>query len=584
MKRIILMISLLVLILKGCAPFEDEKPSLEPAPKAEDLAIIVQPTDDPFRFTIINNSNVTGIANWDLGNGRRAKGDQVTGYYAMPGTYTITLTLYTNGGSAAATYNLTTTETDYALFDDPFFTVLSGGPDALEGRTWVLDSMRQGHLGVGPGDANSPIWWSAAPMAKSGHYIYNNEFTFKLVGFKYEIDTKGFTHASHNGANAGRAAGYYGAAVWEDAYDQDVVVYDELRGDMTWMAEKDGDKYFIVLDPSSAVLAYDAGGSRTYEVLEWNENFLHVKNLDAEGLARFHMLIPKGYSDPQVTFNLQVTEGSGPNEYRASLTNVVIPPGKVISSVTYNFGDGSVPITVSDYTQPVSHVYMRRGNYQVSVSVASSDGTLTASAMASPPNHHPDYEPFLLDMMVIYTDFGETQLVQMGFDEAGATGNLQIVSNPDPSRYPNRSATVARYFKQNSEWGNAEMILPSGYRFDLSQNNTFEMKVYGKAGDRVLLKLENTDRGGNAWQTGTADLIYTIKQDNTWEVATYSLAGVGAGWNWTGDIYTGDVTTDPRFAKDFYNVIRIMLNPGNGSGQHIFHFDDLAGPHVEGLK
>lgn len=568
MKRYIILISLLVLILKGCTPFEDEKPSLGPAPKAEDLAIIVQPTDDPYRFTIINNSSVTGIANWDLGNGRRAKGEEVTGYYPLPDTYTITLTLYTSGGSASTTYELVTTETDYALFDDPFFSVLSGGPDALEGRTWVIDSMRTGHLGVGPADANTPIWWSANPMDKSGHYIYNNEFTFKLVGFKYEIDTKGFTHASHVGANAGRAAGYYGEAVYEDAYDQDVVVYDELRGDMTWMAEKEGDKYFIVLDPSSAVLAYDAGGSRTYEVLEWNENFLHVKNVDGEGNARFHKLIPKGYSDPQVTFDLQVSESAGPNEYTASLVNVDIPAGKTIGSVTYDFGDGSVPITVSDHTQVVSHVYMRRGNYQVSVSVESSDGTLAASAMASPANHHPDYEPFLLDMMVIYTDFGETQLVPMGFDEAGAVGYVEIVDNPDPSRYPNRSATVARYFKENSEWGNAEMVLPSGYRFDLIQNNTFEMKVYGKAGDRVLLKLENTDMGGNAWQTATPDRVYTIQEDNTWEVATYKLEGA----------------VHAQRVRDYYNVIRIMLNPGVGTGQHVFHFDDLAGPHVEGLK
>ncbi|MFO7999487.1 MAG: PKD domain-containing protein [Bacteroidales bacterium] len=584
MKRNIILISLLVLILKGCAPYEDAKPDIDPAPKAEDLEIIVQTTDDPFRFTFINNSNVKGIANWDLGNGRRAKGDEVTGYYATPDTYIITLTLYTNGGSASITHSLTTTETDYALFDDPFFTVLSGGPEALEGRTWVIDSMRTGHLGVGPADALTPIWWAANPLEKTGRRIYDDEFTFKLVGFRYEIDTKGATHASHPGANAGQAAGYYGEAIQEDEYDQDVVVFDELRGDMTWMAEKDGNTYFIVLDPSSAVLSYDAGGSRTYEVLEWDENFLHVKNIDAEGNGRFHKLIPKGYSDPQISFDLQIAEGDGDNEFVASLANVDIPDGKTITSVTYDFGDGSVPITLTDYTQSVTHTYMRRGNYPVNVSVESSDGVMAESAYANVPNHHPDYEPYLLDMMVVYTDFGETQLVPMGFDEAGAIGNLEIVDNPDPGKYPNRSATVARYYKENSEWGNAEMVLPSGYRFDLADNNTFEVKVYGKAGQQVLMKLENTDRGGNAWQTGTADLIYTIQQDDTWEVARYEMKGVSAGFNWTGDIYTSDVTTDPRFNKDFYNVIRIMLNPGNGSGQHVFHFDDLAGPHVEGLK
>ncbi len=108
--------------------------------------------------------------------------------------------------------------------------------------------------------------------------------------------------------------------------------------------------------------------------------------------------------------------------------------------------------------------------------------------------------------------------------------------------------------------------------------------VYGKAGDVVLMKLENTDRGGNAWQTGTYDLTYTIKNDNTWEVAEFDFNGIGAGYDWTGDQFTGDIISDTRFNHDFYNVVRIMLNPGVAIGTHQFWFDDLAGPHVEGLK
>jgi hypothetical protein len=98
------------------------------------------------------------------------------------------------------------------------------------------------------------------------------------------------------------------------------------------------------------------------------------------------------------------------------------------------------------------------------------------------------------------------------------------------------------------------------------------------------MKLENTDKGGNAWQTGTADLIYTIQKENTWEVAEYNFSGVSAGWDWTGDIFTSDVVADPNFNNGFYNVIRIMCNPGNIVGTHKFYFDDLSGPHVEGLK
>lgn len=584
MKRILLLISMLFILVQACEPFEDAKPEIGPQPTAEQLNFTITPTNDPYRFKITNTSSITGIAHWDLGNGRILKGDEVIAYYPLPDTYTLKLTLYTSGGTADMEKQHTTTETDYALFEDPFFIAVSGGVDALQGKTWVIDSTAQAHLGVGPGDANSPIWWAASPLAKTGRFLYDDEFTFTLVGFKYEINTKGRTHASHLAAAAGRTGGYYGDPVFQDEFDQDVVVLDQNRGNMTWMAEKTDGKYFISFTPASAVLAYDAGGERTYEVLEWNQNFLHVKNIDAEGNARFHKLIPKGFANPQVTFNLNVTPGAAVNEFEVKLADLVIPTGKTITSVSFDFGDGSAPVSVSNATQTVSHTYIRKGNYQVVATAQTTDGAKTAVANAIVANHHPDYEPYLLNMMVLYNDFADTQLRPVLFDNAGGGGQIEILANPNSSRYPNRSAMVGKMTKVNAEWANAFMQLPAGYRFNLNQYHKFSVKVYGKAGDKVLLKLENTDRGGNAWQTGTADLFYTIKQDNTWEIAEFDFAGISAGFDWTGDIFTGDVTTDPRFNQDFYNVVRIMVNPGVGSGTHVLFIDDLSGPHIEGLK
>jgi hypothetical protein len=159
---------------------------------------------------------------------------------------------------------------------------------------------------------------------------------------------------------------------------------------------------------------------------------------------------------------------------------------------------------------------------------------------------------------------------------------FSIVDNPSKI-YPDKSAKVGYYTKTNQQWANAFMQLNPGYRFDLRLQHVFKILVYGKAGDKVLLKLENTDKAGNAWQTGTFDVIYTIQNNNTWEVAEYNFSGVGAGFNWTGDIFTADIVADPNFNHDFYNVVRIMLNPGVGTGTHSFYFDDLSGPHVEGI-
>lgn len=585
MKRILYMFALLTLVFSACNPMEDDMPDIGAAPSASDLAIEIKPTDDPYRFTVTNNSSVTGMAQWDLGNGRITKGEEVVGYYPLPGTYTIKLTLYTKGGSTSITKELVTTETDYALFEDPFFTALSGGTEALEGKTWVMDSTTSGHFGVGPAGDASPSWWAAAPLAKVGHFIYDDEFTFVLDKFVYKMNTHGKTHGKISAVDQGIAAGYYGATTWTDvANDYDVLTNDAARGAMTWMAEKVGNKYFINLSAPGAVIGYDAGGERRYEVLSWTENTMHLKVIDIDGNARFNKIIRKGYSDPQVTLALSVTAGTNVNEFEVKLSDVVIPAGKSITSVSFDFGDGSAPVVLSDYTKSATHVYMRKNNYPVVATVVKSDGTVTLAGTATVAQNHPDYVPFNLDMMVMYQDFSETALVQMGFDVAGSVGSLTTVANPNASLYPNRSANVAKFSKENNEWGNAFMKLPTGYRFDLSQNHVFEVKVYGKAGDKVLLKLENTDRGGNAWQTGTADYIYTIQKDNTWEVARFDFAGKGAGMDWTGDIFTSDITTDPRFSEGFYNVIRIMLNPGVNSGAHTFYFDDLAGPHIEGLK
>ena len=107
-----------------------------------------------------------------------------------------------------------------------------------------------------------------------------------------------------------------------------------------------------------------------------------------------------------------------------------------------------------------------------------------------------------------------------------------------------------------------------------------EPTTTGKAGDTVLLKLENTDMG-EPWKTGV-ELTYTIQTDHTWEVVEFDFSGVAN--NGSEDPSVSDVAADSRTNHDFYNVVRIMLNPGDGEGEHEFYLDELAGPHIEGVK
>ncbi|MDK2910377.1 MAG: hypothetical protein PWR20_1944 [Bacteroidales bacterium] len=575
-----LLVNLLVWV--GCKPSESDKPQLDPAPSADQLNFTVQPGEDDFHFVFKNTSTVKGIAKWDLGNGVSANGDEVVAYYPLPGTYVIKLTLYTNGGSAFITREHTTTKTDYSYFSDPLILALSGGPEAINGKTWMIDSVTPGHFGVGPSDSYNPVWWSAGPLEKSPDKIYDDEWTFKLNEFKLEINTKGRTLCSNGAVDRGLSQGYYVERIWNNDYDSWVTTNDAKRGNTTWLVDKKDEKYFIRTSPDGAILGFDRGGSNDYEVLEFNENYLYLRVVNG-GEAFYNRFIAKGYVPPTISFNLNVNATGNPNEFSFSLSDINVPAGQSISNLKYDFGDGASYETANT-SEVVKHTYMRKGTYYFTLEASTSLGMIMKSSSITVEQNHPNYEPYLLDAMVMYNDFGETQLVPLQIDKSDGDGSVEVVDNPNPNLYPNRSAHVAKFTKINAQWANAYLLLPTGYRFNLTLQPVFKVLVYGKAGDQVLLKLENTDYGGNAWQVGTHDLIYTIQKDNTWEIATFDLHGVGAGWDWTGQIFTDDVTTDPRFNDNFYNVVRIMINPGNNGGTFTVWLDDLAGPHVEGLK
>ena len=92
----------------------------------------------------------------------------------------------------------------------------------------------------------------------------------------------------------------------------------------------------------------------------------------------------------------------------------------------------------------------------------------------------------------MYVDNSEIQLSPV----LGENCDVTVVDNPDRI-YPNKGSKVFHYSKTDQAWANAYMKLPAGYRFDLRSRSTFKLMAYGKVGDEVLLKLENTDKGRN---------------------------------------------------------------------------------------
>jgi PKD repeat protein len=575
MKKNIIFSTLIACILlwSSCEPRDISDYELGKAPLESEIEFtITQDEEDPFTWHFENTSAVNGLTpSWKIGETNRT-GNVVSHRFPLPDEYAVSLTISTSGGSATKTQTFSTEDTDWDFLASPLMTAISGGVDMVDGKVWVLDASEPGHLGLGEPGSYSANWYSAPPFDKKDRPLYDDEFIFKLVGFEYEINTNGSTHVQKGKAGPeGIAAGYYTGVIWEDDYDMDVTVDEAQRGVCTWSVDVVGDKSFLVLSNPNFNIGYADENPRSYEIIEWTENTLHLRSVSDAG-ARYHKLIVKGYVRPVATFDVDVAEGAD-NLYSVGLQNLVLPEGATFAKYTVDFGNEEVKES-TNFEEALTTTYIRKGDYNATVTVFTSVGEFTEVVRINVPDHHPSYDEFIIEDIIVYNNFSDIVLTTMGSD-AGA--ELAIIENPSRV-YPNRTSMAMRYTKENSQWANAFLQLPLGYRFDIRQLSTFKMMVYGKAGQNILLKLENTDMAGNAWQTGT-ELVYTIQQDDTWEIAEYDFAGNGTGTE--GGI---DVTQDARFSSNFYNVIRIMCNPGVGEEKHEFIFDELAGPHVEGLK
>ncbi|MFA6830665.1 MAG: PKD domain-containing protein [Bacteroidaceae bacterium] len=203
MKKLYIHIPLLITLaclLFACSPSTENKYSLGETPQAESLAFEVAPQSNlPNRVVFKNTSKIAGVSLWDFGNGSTAKGSEVQTDFPMKGDYTVTMTLYTEGGSSEITQEVSIAADDFSLLDTPYYRALTGGPDALNGKTWVFDQYHDGHFGVGPANGSGPDWWSCPAMGKDDTSLYTQRFTFIQNGVQLKWENNGYIYANASG-------------------------------------------------------------------------------------------------------------------------------------------------------------------------------------------------------------------------------------------------------------------------------------------------------------------------------------------------------------------------------------------------
>jgi len=276
--------------LLACAPLDRDDYRLGDPVSESQLSFTTAPSAaSPNIIVLKNTSSVPGVVLWDLGNGTTAKGDEVSAPYPFKGEYTISMSLYTQGGSATISQVLSIPEDDYGLLDTPGFNALTGGADAVEGKTWVFARYTYGHFGVGDINAapevNGPAWWQCDPNGKDGCSFYENEYTFIQKGTKLIWENQGYIYTNENGMNHLGIAGTPNPVVGD--YD---VPYTPA-GNLTFALDEDN---MTLTLSGNAFIGFYTGVS-VYHIIRLTEHemYLWCGSAAEPGNAWYFILVPK---------------------------------------------------------------------------------------------------------------------------------------------------------------------------------------------------------------------------------------------------------------------------------------------------
>ncbi len=300
-KTTLLLLSFAVLLgISSCK--KENEPTLGSAPTEADAAFTYAPSADNVNIIEYTATNAGFTYKWDLGNNSQAEGATVRGAYPTKGTYTVTLTVFNSGGSASSSQQVEILEDDASLLNNPKYTLLTGGISGPGSKTWVVDSTRAAHLGVGPVGGTWWEWWDADPLAKANSGLYSDRYTFHLSGFKFDQVTNGSIFVK-----TGSETQFPGAYQNADDY---TAPFDDQLGE-TWTLSEGEEDTTIKISGNAFIGMYT--GVREYEIFSLKENELILRYIDAADAttAWYIRLVPEDYP---------VDGGGGTKENTSTIT------------------------------------------------------------------------------------------------------------------------------------------------------------------------------------------------------------------------------------------------------------------------
>ena len=276
----------------------------DPIPESE-INIIIQETATPNVYRFINGQiGNTAKAKWNLGNSVEAVGDTVLGKYPFKGEYKVTLSVF-NGIKIVEKSVLVSFKNDN-LDLDPVYELLTGGPNSADGKTWVLDSLTDGHVKLINNGSTTP--WNR--LAKKDKGVYDDELVFKLNNKECLYKNNGSSYC-HGGTIDGitqfrlkELGANWGTASIFAADGGDLLInYTPKDATQHWEMEIRNGKHYLQLKGGAFFFFYR--GTSTiieYEITSIKENELIVTHYETAPQSRAnalwrdqYTLIRKGY-------------------------------------------------------------------------------------------------------------------------------------------------------------------------------------------------------------------------------------------------------------------------------------------------
>lgn len=204
--------------------------------------------------------------------------------FGITGTHTYTVTVVAIG-TGGVTSSKTVEVEVLALYSPPadLLTMLT----ADSSRTWRVKAEAAGHFGVGPTDADSPIWWSAPPYAKDGLGAYDDRLTFNADGsFTYDTGADGAVY----GKATPLSQDFGGDKGLTENSDAEFENYPLDDFNDTWSLSAPGGQETLTFS-NKGFHGFYVGGDHSYTILSRSENEMSLRTVGADGNGWFVILI-----------------------------------------------------------------------------------------------------------------------------------------------------------------------------------------------------------------------------------------------------------------------------------------------------